>query len=118
EIERTLDALYFTAFLDPSAWQSGNYGPAWRLFSTDAAAGARKQERTLTLGSHAGSLYDSVDAGHNGLFIRVLMDPGGHPSTAVAQVLFTADATQKAGATTTITSAGDYYLTPRHRGWT
>ena len=52
------------------------------------------------------------------MFIRVLMDPGGHPSTAVAQVLFTADATQKAGGTATITSAGDYYLTPRHREWT
>jgi hypothetical protein len=116
-IERTLDALYFTAFLDPSAWQSGNYGSAWRLFSASAAAGARKQERTLTLGSRAGSLYDSVAAGGNGLFIRVLMDPGGRPSTAVAAVRFTADATQKSGGTATISSVGEYYLTPGHRGW-
>ena len=116
-IERTLDALYFTAFLDPAAWQSGNYGSAWKLFTSSAAPGARKQERTLTLGSGAGSRYDSVAAGKTGLFIRVLMDPAGRPSTAVAAVKFTATATQTTGGTTTISSVGDYYLTPRHRGW-
>jgi len=116
-IERTLDALYFTAFLDPAAWQSGNYGSAWRLFTSNAAPGARKQERTLTLGPGAGSRYASVAAGKTGLFIRVLMDPGGKPSTAVAAVKFTATATQTTGGTTTISSVGDYYLTPRHRVW-
>src|SRR5437763_13698814 len=35
-IERTIDALYFTGYLDPAAWQSGTYDSAWKLFSPGA----------------------------------------------------------------------------------
>ena len=119
QIERTLDTLYYAAFLDPAAWQSGHYDAAWRLFAPNARAGARHQERTLTLGPAAGSLYDSIAPGRNGLFIRVLLDPAGRPRTAAVSVLFTAKATARAGGTTAITSTGQYFLAPAGRhAWT
>jgi hypothetical protein len=115
-IERTMDALYFTGYLDPSAWQSGNYDDAWKLFAQQAQAQARKDEPTLTLGSDAGSKYSAVGEGPNTAFVKVLMDRAGHPATAVVKVKFTAKGTGKDG-TSLITSSGDYFLVPGSGGW-
>jgi hypothetical protein len=116
-VERTMDSLYFTGYLDPSAWQSGNFDDAWKLFAPQAQAKARKDESTLTLGSDAGSKYSAVDAGANTAFVKVLMDPAGHPATAVVTVHFTAKGTGKDGSSSTITSSGDYFLIPSSGGW-
>ena len=116
-IERTMDALYFTGYLDPSAWQSGNYDDAWKLFAQQAQAQARKDAPTLTLGSDAGSKYSTVGEGPNTAFVKVLMDPAGHPTTAVVKVRFTAKGTGKDGTTSLITSSGDYFLIPGSGGW-
>lgn len=116
-IERTMDALYFAGYLDPSAWQSGSYDRAWALFVKEAQAGARKDESALTLGPGAGSKYSSVTAGHSTADVRVLMDPSGHPATAVVTVRFAAKAAGSDGTTSTITSDGAYYLVPSPTGW-
>jgi hypothetical protein len=116
-IERTMDALYFTGYLDPSAWQSGNYDEAWKLFAQQAQAQARQDEPTLTLGSDAGSKYSAMGEGPNTAFVKVLMDPAGHASTAVVTVKFTAKGTGKDGTKALITSSGDYFLIPGSGGW-
>jgi hypothetical protein len=116
-IERTMDSLYFTGYLDESAWRSGSYDAAWKLFSRDAQARARRDEGRLTLGSGAGSRYTSVTAGPNAAYVRVLMDRSGHPATAVVTVRFTAKAQGTGGTSSIIRSTGAYFLLPGHRGW-
>jgi hypothetical protein len=116
-IERTMDGLYFTGYLDPSAWQTGNYANAWKLFAKEAQAKAHTHVSVLTLGSDAGSKYSAVAAGANTAFVKVLMDRAGHAATAVVTVRFTAKGTGKDGSTSLITSSGDYFLIPGAGGW-
>jgi hypothetical protein len=116
-IGRTLDGLYFTGFLNPSAWQSGNYDAAWKLFANEAQAKARKDESTLTLGPDAGSKFSSTAAGLHNAYVKVLMDKAGQPATAVVTVSFTVKGTGKDGTTTNIKSTGEYFLVPRPGGW-
>jgi hypothetical protein len=112
-----MNGLYFTGFLNPRAWQSGDYRGAWALFAKEAVDKARKDEDTLTLGPTAGTAYSSVTAGPSTLFIRVLLSKTGQASTAVAVVRFTATATTQDGASSSITSTGDFFLQPTRRGW-
>jgi hypothetical protein len=116
-IERTMDALYFEGYLDPSAWQNGSYDAAWKLFARAARARAQKDEPNLTLGADAGSRYSAVTAGPNAAFVRVLMDRAGRPATALVTVRFSAKAAAKDGTTSVLTSSGQYYLVPGPAGW-
>jgi hypothetical protein len=49
--------------------------------------------------------------------VRILIDPSGHPSTAVADVTFAARGTKTNGALAVIRSVGQYFLRPSPRGW-
>ena len=117
-ISRVLDSLYYTGFLNPDAWQHADYGEAWKLFAPEAVSGARKDVRTITLGPDAGSRFQSVTAGNtSALFVKVLLDPGGHPATASVAVHFVAKAVEQAGGTDTIESSGEFFLSPGPHGW-
>jgi hypothetical protein len=116
-IQQTLTRLYVTGFLDPNDWRSGRYTDAWRLFTSDAIAIARRDESTLTLGAQAGRTYDIVMPHAGQLAVRVLMDKYGHPSTAVAIVSFAARAEELNGDKAVIRSGGQYFLRPGPRGW-
>lgn len=117
-IEHTMDALYFTGFLDPNAWQQGDYGAVWKLFVRGAQKQAKKDEGTLTLGANAGSKFSSVTAGDSTAIVRVLLDPRGNPATAVVTVHFVATAKATDGTTAAIASSGDFFLTPAGKAWT
>jgi hypothetical protein len=116
-IRSTLDTVYATGFIDPRAWRGGHYGEAWRAFTKDAIARARTDEPTLTLGTRAGTVFSAVMPHAGRLQVRILLDPKGHPSTAVADVGFSARADERSGHVIVIRSSGHYFLRPRANGW-
>jgi len=117
DIRSTLDTVYATGFIDPRAWRGGHYGDAWRAFTKDAIARARSDESTLTLGTRAASVFSAVLPHEGRLMVRILLDPKGHPSTAVADVGFSARADERSGHVIVIRSSGHYFLRPRAKGW-
>jgi len=116
-IEKTMNTLYYTAYLDRNSWQGGNYANAWKLFAADTVSQAKKDERTLTLGPDAGSKLSGVAIGPNAALVKVLLDTHGQPATAVVTVHFTAKKTGTDGSHSAVTSQGDYFLMPISGGW-
>jgi hypothetical protein len=116
-IHLTLDQLYVTGFIDPGAWRTGHYFRAWQTFTSDAVGTARRDESTLTLGTGAGRMFRAVRPHAGAMKVRILMDPSGHPSTAVADISFSAQGTMPNGRTDVIRSDGHYFLRPSPRGW-
>jgi hypothetical protein len=117
DIHETLDQLYVAGFIDPATWGTGHYHEAWQAFTSDAITTARNDEETLTLGARAGRMFSTVLPHAGSLRLRILIDPSGHPSTAVADVTFAARGTQTNGALAVIRSEGQYFLRPSPRGW-
>jgi hypothetical protein len=117
DIRSTLDTVYATGFIDPRTWRSGHYGEAWRAFTKDAISRARSDAATLTLGTRAGSVFNSVEPHAGMLVVRILLNPKGRPKTAVANVGFAARASERSGHVIVIRSTGHYFLRPRAHGW-
>jgi hypothetical protein len=111
DIGRTLSGLYREAFLNPANLESGDFGPAWDAFDTDARASAIADAGTLTLQpAPAGAVLP----GEGTFSARILLDRAGTPATAVATVRFTAES--EAGDTVAV-SEGRYFLRPTRYGW-
>jgi hypothetical protein len=116
-IRSTLNRLYRTAFLDPDAWETGQYGDIWTLFDHSTLPEARSDLATLTLGENAGSVYETVLPSRGRMRVRVLLDHAGNPSTAVAIVSFKASGDQTRGRLAAIHSKGQYFLRPAENSW-
>jgi hypothetical protein len=116
-IRTALDTVYATGFVDPRTWSTGHYGKAWGEFTKEAIGRARSDENTLTLGARADRVFTSVMPHTGRLDVRILIDPRGHPSTAVANVTFAARGTMRSGQHDVIRSNGHYFLRPRAHGW-
>jgi hypothetical protein len=118
DIATTLSNMYGLAFLDPDHWKPGDYDVVFGFFAPGkAAASARRDEATLTLGPDAGAMFDDVQPTSGGLVVRVLTDRGGKPFTSAATADFTADATKKDGSVMLIKSHATYYLRRGQGGW-
>jgi hypothetical protein len=116
-IRDELGRMYRLAFLDPADWQHDRYGRAFRFFAGEARTAALRHATLLTLGPDAGRRFERVASARGTLKIRVLLDRGGHPFTAVATADFRARAVRTAGGATLVHSLGSYFLRPSRHGW-
>jgi hypothetical protein len=118
DVATFMTALYKAQFLDPANWQNGDYSSAWAMYDGQALSDAKKNVDVLTLGTDAGSKYDTVtpSPAKQNLPVKVLLDAKNKPMQAVATVTFTAKAKGSDG-TTTITSQGQYLLAASGGGW-
>ena len=122
EITPLIDDLYTNAYLDPSNWRHDDYEEVFAAFAPQAAATAEQNVETLTLGSTAGNVFDTVDPGKSKskLSYQVLFDPDGEPETAVVSVIFRATAERKNGTYLAVVSKGEFFLRQidGQEGWT
>ena len=115
-VKATMDQLYFSAYVDRDAW--GAYDDAFALFLGPAAGGAREDVDSLTLGSGAPQEYDGLLDPTGTLQVVVLTDDRDVAISAIARVVFHADAElTSAGGATRITSKGAFFLRPGNEGW-
>lgn len=114
-VKATLDGLYFAAFVDEGAW--GSYDDAFALFVDAAADGARQDADALTMGTTADQEYAGLTGPAGILHVVVLTNDRDVPISAVARVIFHADAELAAGGATRITSKGAFFLEPSQDGW-
>jgi hypothetical protein len=118
DIDTTLTNMFALAFLDPDHWKKSNYDAAFGYFAEGkAAASARRDEATLTLGQGAGDTFDDVQPRSGTLAVRVLTGSSGKPVTSAATAHFTADATKKDGSTMLIKCHATFYLQPSDNAW-
>jgi hypothetical protein len=120
EIATTLDRMYSLAFLDPSNWQHGTYENVFGFFDLGRAQKtAARDAALLTLGMGAGNEFSTVLPTAGTLTVRVLMDPSGNATFAVATAHFAARATAKSGgADTAVVSTAQYFMHIQEGGWT
>jgi hypothetical protein len=118
DIGTTLTHMYALAFLDPDHWKKSDYDVVFGFFSPGkAAASAKRDVATLTLGPGAGDKFSDVQPGPGSIAIRILTGRDGKPVESAANADFTARATDKDGSTTTVMSHATYYLHPTSDGW-
>ncbi|HSJ50335.1 MAG TPA: hypothetical protein VLA90_03490 [Actinomycetota bacterium] len=115
-VAEVVDQLYTTAFLDPTTWRDGDYESIFPLFTDDAAATARTNLETLTLGAEAGDVFETVRPQRGSIRFNVLFDPESAPDTVVADVRFFALGERRDGTFVTIVSEGSLFLRNLH-GW-
>jgi hypothetical protein len=114
-VKETMDQLYFRAFVDQGSW--GDYGPAFELFESSAAARAESDQEVLTLGA-AASTFDSIDSPSGTLTISILTDRHDAPVSAVATVKFEATVQAEAGGSSTeVVSVGSFFLRQVEGAW-
>jgi hypothetical protein len=119
DIKTVLDRMYSLAFLDPEVWHSGDYSAVFGFFDQGAAANTAKADAsTLTLGENAGGRFTTVTPASGILAVKVLVDKGGTPVSAIAAVDFEAKATGKNGPSDMVVSKGQYFLHILEGGWT
>jgi hypothetical protein len=114
-VKETMDRLYFSTFVDDEAW--GAYEDAFALFQGPASGSAQEDLDVLTLGANAATDYESLADPTGTLRVVVLTNDRDVAVSAVARVEFRAEATLTGGGSTTITSAGAYWLRPSDEGW-
>ena len=116
-VTTVLDTLYANAFLAPGNWQDGSYDDVWASFDPKASAAAQQDLETLTAGAAAGDTYSDIQPSRGTVKISVLMDAKGQPQTASATLVFSANATKKAGGTTLLRSEAHYFLQRFGSAW-
>jgi hypothetical protein len=110
DIVPVLDDLYTNAFLDPTNWRENDYEEIGPLFSDEAASSVPSNLETLTLGTTAGDVFDTVTPEQGKLGFRVLFDQEGNPHTVVARVRFEALGARQDGTYVSIVSIGELFL--------
>lgn len=116
EVQTTLSAMYDGLFLDPHAWSTAPPSDVYDHF-TDAAKTAAQQDGTsLGLGSLTGTIK-SLKVDSSNLDVRVLIDPSGHPTSAIGLVQFVATAQTRTGSTIRITRKAQYLMENVNGTW-
>jgi hypothetical protein len=110
EISPVLDELFTAAFLDPGNWRDGEYEAVWDFFADDARSAAESSVETLTLGTTAGDVYETVVPEKSTLAYEVLFDPQGSPDPVVVRFRFTALGEGTDGTYTEVVSVGQLFM--------
>jgi len=110
EVTPVLDELYTAAFLDPGNWRDGDYEQVWGFFTDDARPAAEAAVETLTLGTTAGDIYETVQPDKSTLSYTVLFDPESSPDSLVVRVSFSALGERTDGTYTQIVSVGQLFM--------
>jgi len=105
-----IDELYTAAFLDPGNWRDGDYEQVWGFFTDDARPAAEAAVETLTLGTTAGDIYETVQPDKSTLSYTVLFDPESSPDSLVVRVSFSALGERTDGTYTQIVSVGQLFM--------
>jgi hypothetical protein len=118
DIRGVLDRMYSLAFLDPENWKSGTYDNVFGFFDLGGAQHrAQADAGTLTLGPSAGKKFTDVQPSGGTLSVKVLVDQGGNPVNATANVVFRARATGTGGTGEIVVSKGSYFMHILEGGW-
>lgn len=110
EITPVLDELFTAAFLDPGNWRDGDYEQVWEYFAEDARPAAEAAVETLTLGTTAGDVYETVEPEKSTLAYEVLFDPEGSPDSVVVRFRFAALGEGTDGTYTEVVSVGQLFM--------
>jgi hypothetical protein len=116
EIGARLSTFYDTVFMDPATWTGGVPDDAWKIFDPSIVDRARGDAEAFTMGDRAGGLA-TLSVTTSKLQVRVLLDPAGNPSTAVAEVDFVATGTTKEGHLVTVTNHASFLLRSTRGLW-
>ena len=114
-VKETMDELFFRAFVDQGSW--GDYGTAFELFESTAAARAESDQEVLTLGSTASDELESIEAPSGTLTISVLTNRQDEPVSAVADIEFEATVQAAGGGTSQVVSVGSFFLRQVEGAW-
>ena len=114
-VKATMDELYLRAFVDTDSW--GDYEAAFAVFDGPAADRAEGDGDVLTLGADADEVYDALTPTTKTLSITILTDRKDAPTSAIAEVQFQADAQRQDGASTQVSSSGEFFLHPVEGEW-
>jgi hypothetical protein len=118
EVQKAMDQLYLGTFVDPNVWNDGDYEKVFDdVMDGPAKDEAAKQIDGITLGSDAGSTYDSVQPGYSKLTIKVLTDPNDTPTEAIAMASFQGLAAHDDGTYSKVFSTGSYFFKHEDGGW-
>jgi hypothetical protein len=115
-IQDTLGEFYQRAFLDQRAWSGLPDATMWDAFAPAIRARAGAAAASLTLGQSPKPI-DSLKATDSSLFIRVLLDPRGQPTAAIAAVTFDALGTFSDGETFQIANVAHFLFEPGSPSW-
>jgi hypothetical protein len=115
-IQRTLGEFYQRAFLDERAWSGLPDATMWNAFAPAIRAGAEAAAASLTLGRPAKPI-DGLTATDSSLSIRVLLDPRGQPTAAIASVTFDALGTFSDGETFVAANVAQFLFEPGSPSW-
>jgi hypothetical protein len=110
EVTPVLDEMFTAAYLDPGNWRDGDYEQVWGFFTDDARAAAEAAVETLTLGTTAGDLYETVEPSKSTLSFEVLFDPETSPDSLVVRFRFTALGEHEDGTYTEVVSVGQLFM--------
>jgi hypothetical protein len=116
EIGARLSTFYDTVFMDPATWTGGVPDDAWKVFDPSIVDRARADAEAFTMGGRAGGLA-TLSVTTSNLAVKVLLDPAGNPSTAVAEVDFVATGMTKDGQEVTVTNHVSFLLRPSRGLW-
>jgi hypothetical protein len=118
ELVRTLlSRWYDAAFFDPAEWKQGPPASAWRVFRTDVASRARRQDAAaLTLGTVKG--LEGLEASGSRLYVRVLLDPSLHTVAVVATISLDAQGTLQGGDLLKVSNEARFILRVVGSRWT
>ena len=109
QVQKTLSDMYDGLFLDPHAWSTAPPSDVYDHFTDAARADAQQNGTSLGLGSLTGTIK-SLKVDSSNLDVRVLVDPAGHPTSAMGMVTFVANAQTKTGWTIRITRKAQYLM--------
>jgi hypothetical protein len=115
-VSETLGAFYDEAFFNPVTWIRGVSPAAWAAFAPEVAARAKKDERSLTLGT-AGRELQSLQPTERRLVVEVLIGADGAPISAVASVTLGATGVLTSGELLEVRNTARFLLEPSGGGW-
>jgi hypothetical protein len=115
-VRETLDAMYVAGYIDPSKWEEGTYPEVIEAFAGPAQKQAAAEISSFSLGGEYGRV-EFVDPEKGRLNVRVLVDPDGVPTGAVATTTFGAAGELTDGRKIEVTHVGTYYLHPDGDRW-
>jgi len=115
-VQKTLSDMYDGLFLDPHAWSTAPPSDVYDHFTEAAKPAAQQDGTSLGLGSLTGTIK-TLKVDSSNLDVRVLVDPAGHPTSAMGLVQFVATAQTKTGSTIRITRKAQYLLENVNGTW-
>jgi hypothetical protein len=115
DVEAVVTAVLQAGYVDPATW--GDAGAIEGSFTGPAADQVEPNIETLTLGTTAGDIYESVTPTPSRLKVTALTDGDPKVIRAMAEFDFKAKAALKDGTAAKVTVEGTFFLVPDGDTW-